>query len=86
MSMLSHRLQVLIEPAQHERLRREAKRRGTTVGAVVREAIDTAVPDDADRRRAALDRLLSLRPIPVPDDPAELEREIQTMYGRMPDE
>ncbi len=83
--MLSHRLQVLIEPEQYERLRREAERRGMAVGALVRESIDRIVPPDAERRRRALDRLMSLEPIPVPDNPADLEVEIQGMYGRMPE-
>lgn len=86
MSMLSHRLQVLIEPAQYERLRRESERRGEPIGAIVRDAIDRAVAPDIERRRAAWEHLMSLGPLPVPDDPAELEREIQEMYGRMPEE
>ena len=80
MSMLSHRLQVLIDPEQYERLRREAERRGMPVGALVREAIDRTVPPDLERRRAAWKRLMSLKPIPVPDDPAELEAELDSMF------
>jgi len=79
MSMLSHRLQVLIEPAQHERLRREARRRGTTIGAVVRGAIDRVVPDDLERKRAAWEHLMSLVPVPVPDDPDDLDKELDEM-------
>lgn len=80
MSMLSHRLQVLIEPEQYERLRREAERRGMAVGALVRESIDRTVPPDLERRQAAWERLMSLKPIPVPDDPAELEAELDAMF------
>lgn len=40
MHMLKQRLQVLITPAQHRRLVAEAKRRRTSVGALIREAID----------------------------------------------
>ena len=82
MSMLSHRLQVLIDPDQYERLRREAAARGVPVGALVREAIDRAVPERADARRAAFERLMRIDPIPVPDDPDDLEAEIRTAYDR----
>jgi hypothetical protein len=80
--MLSHRLQVLIDPDQYERLRREAAARGIPVGALVREAIDRAVPRHEEERRAALDYLMQIEPIPVPDDPAELEAEIRAAYDR----
>lgn len=84
--MLSHRLQVLVAPEQYERLRRESERRGEPIGSIVREAIDRVVPSALERRRAAADYLLALEPISVPDDPDALEREIEAVYGRMPDE
>lgn len=80
--MLSHRLQVLIEPEQYDRLRRKARVRGLSVGALVREAIDRAAPAEADERQAAFERLLGLEPIPVPEDPADLEAEIRAAYDR----
>ena len=82
MSMLSHRLQVLIDPDQYERLRREAEARGLPIGALVREAIDRTVPPREEERRAALDYLMQIEPIAVPDDPADLEAEIRAMYDR----
>lgn len=82
--MLSHRLQVLIDPEQYARLRRASEARQVPIGAIVREAIERALPGDVERRRSALDHLWSLEPVPVPDDPGELEREIQKMYGRLP--
>ena len=82
MSMLSHRLQVLIEPEQYERLRREAAARGLPDSALVRDAIDRAVPPHEEERRAAFERLMRIDPIPVPDDPAELEAEIRAAYDR----
>ena len=82
MSMLSHRLQVRIEPEQYERLRREAGARGLPVGALVRDAIDRAVPPREEERRAALDYLMQIDPIPVPEDPADLEAEIRAAYDK----
>jgi hypothetical protein len=38
---------------QRERLRHEAKRRKTTVAALVRDAVDRTYPDDAELRRDA---------------------------------
>ena len=80
MSMLTHRLQVLISPEQHERLARAAADREVPIGVLVREAIDRALPDEQARRQAAWDRLMALEPIPVPDDPADLEAELDSMF------
>lgn len=40
MSMFSERLQILVSPEQRRRLEAEAKRRGTSVATLVREAVD----------------------------------------------
>ncbi|HET7701332.1 MAG TPA: hypothetical protein VFM06_10755 [Candidatus Limnocylindria bacterium] len=39
--MFSERIQVLMTKAQRRRLETEARQRGTSVGALIREAIDT---------------------------------------------
>jgi predicted DNA-binding protein len=81
MSMtMSVRLQVLIEPEQAERLRAAAERRGVSVATLVREGIDQVVPTPEDAREAAWKRLFAMPPLAVPDDPADLEREINEMY------
>jgi hypothetical protein len=80
MSMLSRRLQVLIAPEQYDRLRREARRRETSVGDVVRQAIDREVTDHVEQRRLAWERLTALGPFPVPADPDELEAELDAMF------
>jgi len=67
--MFSERLQILVSPAQRRRLEAEARRRGLSVAALVREAIDVrveAVP--ADRRAAAFERLQSMRVPFIPID------------------
>jgi predicted transcriptional regulator len=52
MSMLRERLQVLISRDQRGRLQAAAKRRGTSVGALVREAIDDVVARAPQQQRA----------------------------------
>jgi predicted transcriptional regulator len=54
MSMYTERLQVLISPAQRRRLESEARARGSSVAAVVRDAIDASldVPTREERIRA----------------------------------
>jgi hypothetical protein len=67
MSMLSSRLQILIEVDQRDRLEREARERGTSVATLVREAIDLAFPSASVERRAAARLILDAEPVPVPD-------------------
>jgi hypothetical protein len=74
--MLNHRLQVLIDDERYERLKRESATTGVPIGAIVRRAIDRELPVTADERSAAITRFLAADPIPVPDDPADLEAEI----------
>lgn len=67
MSMLTRRLQVLIDDERHRRLEAEAARRGVPVAVLVREALDAAYPTTADDRREAGDRVLAAEAMPVPD-------------------
>ena len=52
--MFSERLQILISPDQRKRWDAEAKRRGTSVAGLIREAVDRHVDslDRADRVQA----------------------------------
>ena len=54
MHMFSERLQILISPEQRARWESEAKRRGTSVAGLIREAVDQNVGslDRADRVQA----------------------------------
>jgi hypothetical protein len=81
MSMLKERLQVLINAAQRERLEREAAARGTSVGALVRHAIDLAYPPSRLRRSSAAAAILAAEPMEVPEV-AELLREIDEVRSR----
>ena len=66
MCMFSERTQVLLSPQQVERLKRIAARDGRSVGAIIREAVDTYVDPGLDARQRAADRILSMN-LPVDD-------------------
>ena len=58
--MFSERTQVLLAPEQLARLKRIAERDGRSVGSVIREAVDSFVDAEPDRRQRALARLLAM--------------------------
>lgn len=67
MAALDRRLQILIDDARLATLQREASRQGTSVAALIREAIDrTYGAADANRADAAAG-LLEAVPMPVED-------------------
>lgn len=57
--MHKERLQILVEPEQRQRLETEAKRRGASVAALIREAIDARF--GAVRREDRLQGLEEIR-------------------------
>lgn len=76
---LSERTQVLLSPDQRRRVEELAAGSSTSVGAVIRAAIDAYLPPPStDRRRRALDELFSLE-APVGEWPA-MEAEIEAGY------
>jgi hypothetical protein len=64
--MFSERTQVLLSPQQVEKLKRIAARDGRSVGAVIRDAVDSYVDPGANARQRAVDHLLTLN-APVDD-------------------
>jgi hypothetical protein len=83
MRNLERRVHLLLDEERYRKLEREAKHRHVSVAAVIREAIDR-LPSDADRRRRAIEEILAAPPIPVPDDPRELRRELDQAHDRVP--
>lgn len=81
MSMLTRRLQVLIDDERHRRLEVEAARRGVPVAVLVREALDAAFPMTAADRKTAGNRVLAAEPMPVPDLD-DLRAELAALRGR----
>jgi hypothetical protein len=83
--MFSERTQVLLSPEQLERVKRIARRDGTSVGAVIREAVDAFVWAPADARERAIDRMLELDGGPMDDWEVEKARMLETRYGPLPE-
>lgn len=81
MSMLEHRLQILLDDERHARITEVARERGVSVATVVREAIDRGVADPSDRRRAAARRLLGAPDMEVPE-PGDLSEELDGLRSR----
>lgn len=71
MPQLTRRTQVLLDEGRHERLRQRAQRTGSSIGELVREAIDVAYPDEPQPLSAgeAAAALLDSEPMPVDDWP-----------------
>ena len=78
---MDHRLQLLLDEDRYRRVSDLARQRGTSVAAVIREAIDRGLPSSDRRRTAAARRLLDAEPMPVPDV-AELVVELEDLRSR----
>lgn len=66
MCMFSERTQVLLSPQQVARLKAIATRDGLSVGAVIRDAVDSYVDPGGDSRHDAIQTLLAMN-APVDD-------------------
>ncbi|HEX7222589.1 MAG TPA: ribbon-helix-helix protein, CopG family [Candidatus Limnocylindrales bacterium] len=64
--MFSERTQVLLSPQQVAKLKRIASHEGRSVGAVIRDAVDSYVDPGDDSRRRAAKAILSMN-LPVDD-------------------
>ena len=78
MCMLTHRLQLLLDDERYQRVQTLAAQRGTSVAAVIREALDRGLPATQRRRSAAARRILAAEPMPV----ASLIAELDDLRGR----
>lgn len=65
MHMLTKRLQVLVDEGRFRRLAAEARERRTSVGALVRDAIDRVYPTTSARKRTAARAILAAPLIPA---------------------
>lgn len=80
MHMYERRLQILLDDGRYRRVAAAAKAQKTSVAAVIRDAIDLALPVDLARKREAARQILAAEPMPVPD-PDELKAELEEIRG-----
>jgi hypothetical protein len=74
--MLKERLQVLVSAEQRRRLESEARRRGTSVGSLIREAVDAHFGSvTREDRLRALDQIKAMHGRYLPPD--ELNRIVE---------
>ena len=79
--MLSERLQILVSPEQRKRWEAEAKRRGTSVAGLIRDAVDRDVGSlDRGDRAHAVDAIRAMRGRFLPPD--ELDRLVEEERAR----
>lgn len=81
MSRLTRRLQVLIDEARWERLEDLARRRGASIGTLVREALDQTYGLDGVDPAEAADSFLARPPLDL-GDWADAKREIDSGMER----
>ena len=82
MCMLTHRLQILIDDARFRRLEAVARERRLSIAAVIRDAIDAALPADLAKKERAAAALLAVEPMPVPETVEELKAELDEARSR----
>ena len=80
MCMFSERTQVLLSPAQVEKLKRIAARDGRSVGAVIRDAVDTYIDPGIDSRRRAVEEMLKMN-APVDDWEVMKAQILKSQFG-----
>ena len=73
---MQRRLQLLLDEPHYRRVAAEARRRKTSVAAVIRDAIDRSLAPDLEAKRAAGEALLAAEPMPVPETVEELKAEL----------
>ena len=74
--MLDRRLQILIDDARFRRLEAVARERRLSIAAVIRDAIDAALPADLAKKERAAAALLAVEPMSVPETVEELKAEL----------
>jgi predicted transcriptional regulator len=81
MHIFDRRLQILLDDARYRRVATAARARKTSVAAIIREAIDQALPVELERKRRAADELLAAEPVEVPETVEELKAEFRAGRG-----
>jgi hypothetical protein len=83
MCVLTRRLQILLDEDRYSRLAAEAARTNLSVAAVIRNAIDSALPSEEDERERAAEAILSASQLALPD-PEALKAELEEIRTGRP--
>ncbi len=78
---LDRRLQILLDDDRYQRVETLARQQGTSVAAVIRQAIDRGLPSPDRRREAAARQLLAAAPAAAPSV-EELTAELEDLRSR----
>lgn len=78
--MLTHRLQILLDDVRYARVVELARQRGSSVAAVIREAIDRGLPAAPGQRSAAARTILEAPDMDLPE-PDALRAELDEIRG-----
>ncbi|HVM28582.1 MAG TPA: antitoxin [Mycobacteriales bacterium] len=78
---LDRRLQLLLDENRYRRVADLARQQGTSVAAVIRDAIDRGLPNPDRARSAAARQVLDAEPVDVPDI-IELRAELEELRAR----
>jgi uncharacterized protein YdaU (DUF1376 family) len=79
--MFDRRVQILLDDARYRRVAAVARKRKTSVAAVIRDALDRSLDVQPEGKRRAADELLAADPTPVPDTVEELKAELRAGRG-----
>lgn len=82
MATLERRVQVLLDEERYQAAAAAARERGVSVGQVIRDALDGSLGASRRRRMQAGAEILAAEPMDLPEDPAELRRELDAAHDR----
>lgn len=86
MHMFSERLQILVTADQRRRLEAEARRRRTSIGSIIRDAIDGQIGVATRQRRLRAVRAIRAARPALFVEPGELDRLAESEHDELPDE
>lgn len=70
-----------LDDHRYRKVADRAAEKGVSMAAVIREAIDH-LPAPTQDQRAAIAAILAAEPMEIPDDPADLRRELDDAHDR----
>lgn len=76
MCMYDRRLQILLDEGRFRRVEAVARERRLSIAAVIRDAIDLALPPDLEKKRRALAAIKAAKPMAVPERIEDFKAEL----------